>query len=65
MLRCALVGGPLVAQPREQPRDLVGREEEEQQHRVGLLGELVAVRIVALGAQDPVEALDVAVVLAR
>ncbi len=55
---------PVVAEELEQPADLLGREEEEQQHGVGLLGELVAVRVVALGAQDPVEALNVAVALA-
>ena len=51
----------VVAQPLEQPPQLIGREQEEQHHRVGLLGELVAVRVVALGAQDPVQPLDVPV----
>jgi hypothetical protein len=40
---------------------LVGGEQEEQHHRVGLLGHLLAVGIVAGGLEDPVEALDVGV----
>ena len=51
----------VVAQPLEQPPQLLAREQEEQHHRVGLLGELVAVGVVALGTQDPVEPLDVPV----
>src|SRR3984893_7421798 len=50
-----------VAQPLEQPPQLVVREQQEQHHRVGLLGELVAVGVIALGTQDPVEPLDVLV----
>src|ERR1017187_2869431 len=70
-VRCALVvvgdvpgrgiGTVVVAQPLEQPPQLVVGEQEEQHHRVGLLGELVAVGVVALGTQDPVEPLDVPV----
>src|SRR5664280_529591 len=55
------VGGVVVPQPLEKPPQLVASEQEEEHHRVGLLGQLVAVRVVALGAQDPVEPLDVAV----
>ena len=55
------VGPVLVAEPLEQTPQLVVGEQVEQHDRVGLLGQLVAVGIVSLGAQDPVEPLDVAV----
>ena len=58
------VVGELVAEPGEDAAQLVVAEQEEQHHRVGLLGQLVAVRGVALGLEDPVEALDVAVLRA-
>ena len=57
-------GRVLVAELREQPAQLVLREQEEQHHRVRLLAQAVAVGIVALGPQDPVEPLDVAVLRA-
>src|SRR3984893_10054498 len=50
-----------VAQPLEQPPQLVVREQWEQHPRVSRLGELVAVGVIALGTQDPVEPLDVPV----
>src|ERR671910_14079 len=55
------MGGQVVAEPLEDLLKLSLREQEEQQHGVGLLCQLVAVGVVALGAQDPVEPLDVAV----
>ena len=53
----------VVSEPLEQLGELVGREQVEEHHHVGLLGELVAVRAVALGLEDAIEALDVAVLL--
>ena len=57
-------GRVLVAELLEEPAQLVLGEQEEEHDGVGLLGQLVAVRVVALGPQDPVEALDVAIPLA-
>ena len=51
----------LVAELVEELLELPLGEQEEQHDGVGLLAELVAVGAVALGAQDPVEALDVPV----
>ena len=52
-----------VAEPVEDLPHLVGRQQVEDHEHVGLLGELVAVRRIALGLEDPVEPLDVAVAL--
>jgi hypothetical protein len=61
MLRAAVSGAVLVAEALEQAPEGAGREEVEHHHDVGLLGDLVAVGFIALGAQDAVEALDVPV----
>src|SRR5690606_41564207 len=45
----------------EQPGQLIRREKVEEHEHVGLLGKLVAVRVVPFRFQDPVQALDVAV----
>ena len=58
------LGRVVVTQALEESPELVLGEQEEEQHGVGLLGQLVLVRVVALGAQDAVETLDVAVLLA-
>ena len=57
------LGRVLVTETLQEPFELVLGEEEEEQHGVGLLGQLVPVRVVPLGAQDTVETLDVAVLL--
>ena len=56
------VRAELVPEPLEQLAELLLGEQEEEHDRVGLLGQLVAVRVVALGPQDPVQSLDPAVV---
>ena len=56
------VRGEVVPEPLEELGQLLLGEQEEEHDRIGLLGQLVAVRIVALGPKDPVEALDPAVV---
>jgi hypothetical protein len=45
----------------EQLLQLLGREQVEQHQNVGLLRGLVPVRRVALGLEQPVQALDVAI----
>src|SRR5690606_28111956 len=50
-----------IAKALEQRSQLFGGEQEEQHQHVGLLADLVLVRAVALGLEDAVEALDVAV----
>ena len=55
------VGVEAVAQPVEQLPQLVVGEQEEQHHRVGLLGQLVTVGVVTRGLEDPVEAPEVRV----
>src|SRR5215469_12450211 len=58
------VGTVVVPQPPEDLAQFLAREEEEEHHRVGLLGDLVPVRVVTFRAQDPVEPLDVLVLRA-
>ena len=53
-----------IPEPFEDPAELIFLEQEEQHHRIGLLGNFVAVGIVALRTQDPVQPLDVAVLRA-
>ena len=55
------VGVEGVAEAVEDVPDLFAAEEVEDHERVGLLGDLVVVRILALGLEDAVEALEVAV----
>src|SRR5262245_43050326 len=58
------VGTVAVPQPRKDLAQFLAREEEEEHHRIGLLGDLVSVGVVALRTQDPVEPLDVPVLRA-
>jgi hypothetical protein len=59
-----MISAATVSEPFENlGQALVGEQIEEHEH-VGLLGDLVAVRRVPLGVEDPVEPLDVAVLLA-
>jgi len=58
-----LFGAHLVAEIPEQLLELVAREQEQQHQDVGLLGQLVAVRAVALRLQQSIQPLDVAVLL--
>ena len=59
------VSGPvLVPEPPNRCRSSSVAEQVEQHDRVGLLGQHVAVGIVSLGAQDPVQPLDPAVLRA-
>ena len=58
---CGGVAAVVVPEPLEDLAQFLIGEEEEEHHRVGLLGDLVAVRLVALRPQDPVESLDVPV----
>src|SRR6185437_10857776 len=44
----------LITEALEDTREFGAREEEEEHHRIGLLADLVAVRVVALSAQDAV-----------
>src|SRR5215204_5674007 len=57
------LGIVLVAETLEDLSQLFLGEEEEQHQGVCLFGELVPVRVIALGLQDTVEPLDVVVLL--